>query len=159
MRDRAARIMLFLSVFILLSIYGIIQLQEWIEVKDLNNETSIYEDIDPTAISDNRTDKDGYLFSFYGDKTPQPIVDFDLKQFFPQEAKKADIRFQTVVVLAQIDEMGNLKSAKVVSGKAGYGFDEAAIKIVNLARFTPGYVGETPVKMSHRVPINFTLDE
>lgn len=151
--------MLFLSAFFLLSIYGIIQLQEWITVKDQNNETSIYKDIDSLAISANRTDHNGYLYSFNADKVPQPIIDFDLRQFFPKEAKKANIRVQTVVVMVQIDETGALKGAKIVSGKAGYGFDEAAMKIINLARFTPGYVGKTPVKMAHRVSINFTLEE
>lgn len=160
MRNRAVKITLFLLAFILLSIYGIIQLQEWIEVKDQNNETSIYEDIDPSAISAaNITDKDGYLYSFNADKVPHPIIDRDLKQFFPQEAKKANIRSQTVVVMVQIDEIGTLKGVKIVSEKSGYGFDEAAIRIINLAKFTPGYVSGRPVKMAHRVPINFTLDE
>jgi len=33
------------------------------------------------------------------------------------------------------------------------------MKIIRLAKFTPGYVGGKPVKMAHRIPINFTLDE
>jgi len=159
-RNRAVKITLFLLGFILLSIYGIIQLQKWIEVKDQNNETSIYEDIDPSAISAaNKTDKDGYLYSFNADKVPHPIIDCDLKQFFPQEAKKANIRSQTVVVMVQIDEIGAIKGVKIVSKKSDYGFDEAAIRIINLAKFTPGYVSGRPAKMAHRVPINFTLEE
>ena len=136
-----------------------VEKQEWVEGKNKNGDDPIEDDINVNAVSGNGTDKDGYLFSFNGDKVPTPIIDFDLKQFFPAAAKAANITEKTVVVLVQIDETGALKSAKIASGKAGYGFDEAAIKIINLARFSPGYIAGKPVKMSHRVPINFTLDE
>lgn len=136
-----------------------VEKQEWVEGKNKNGDDPIDEDINVNAVSGNGTDKDGYLFSFNGDKVPTPIIDFDLKQFFPAAAKAANITEKTVVILVQIDETGQLKSAKIASGKAGYGFDEAAIKIINMARFSPGYVAGKPVKMSHRVPINFTLDE
>jgi protein TonB len=136
-----------------------VEKQEWVEGKKETGDDPIMEDINVNAVSGNGTDKDGYLFSFNGDKVPTPIIDFDLKQFFPAAAKSANITEKTVVILVQIDETGALKSAKIASGKAGYGFDEAAIKIINLARFSPGYVAGKPVKMSHRVPINFTLDE
>ncbi|MBP7280161.1 MAG: energy transducer TonB [Leptospiraceae bacterium] len=136
-----------------------VEKSEWVEGKKDSGDDPIEDDINVNAVSGNGTDKDGYLFSFNGDKVPTPIIDFDLKQFFPPAAKAANITDKTVVVLVQIDETGALKSAKIASGKAGYGFDEAAIKIINLARFSPGYVAGKPVKMSHRVPINFTLDE
>lgn len=136
-----------------------VEKSEWVEGSNKNADDPIDEDINVNAVSGNGTDKDGYLFSFNGDKVPTPIIDFDLKQFFPAAAKAANITDKTVVVLVQIDETGALKSAKIASGKAGYGFDEAAIKIINMARFSPGYVKGKPVKMSHRVPINFTLDE
>lgn len=136
-----------------------VEKQEWVEGKNKNGDDPIDDDINVNAVSGNGTDKDGYLFSFNGDKVPTPIIDFDLKQFFPAAAKAANITEKTVVILVQIDETGQLKSAKIASGKAGYGFDEAAIKIINMARFSPGYVAGKPVKMSHRVPINFTLDE
>jgi periplasmic protein TonB len=136
-----------------------VEKQEWVEGKNKNGDDPIDEDINVNAVSGNGTDKEGYLFSFNGDKVPTPIIDFDLKQFFPAAAKAANITEKTVVILVQIDETGQLKSAKIASGKAGYGFDEAAIKIINMARFSPGYVAGKPVKMSHRVPINFTLDE
>ena len=136
-----------------------VEKQDWVEGNKETGDDPILDDINVNAVSGNGTDKDGYLFSFNGDKVPTPIIDFDLKQFFPPAAKAANITDKTVVVLVQIDETGALKSAKIASGKAGYGFDEAAIKIINLARFSPGYVAGKPVKMSHRVPINFTLDE
>ena len=117
-----------------------VEKSEWVEGKKDSGDDPIEDDINVNAVSGNGTDKDGYLFSFNGDKVPTPIIDFDLKQFFPPAAKAANITDKTVVVLVQIDETGALKSAKIASGKAGYGFDEAAIKIINLARFSPGYV-------------------
>jgi protein TonB len=101
-----------------------VEKQEWVEGKNKNGDDPIDDDINVNAVSGNGTDKDGYLFSFNGDKVPTPIIDFDLKQFFPAAAKAANITEKTVVILVQIDETGQLKSAKIASGKAGYGFDE-----------------------------------
>jgi len=137
-----------------------VEKQDWVEgKKDSKTDDPIDEDINENALSGNGTDKDGFLYSYNGDRVPTPIIDFDLKQFFPEAAKQANITDKVVVLLVQIDETGKLVSAKIVSGKAGYGFDEAAMKIIQLAKFTPGYVGGKPVKMAHRIPINFTLDE
>jgi len=136
-----------------------VEKSEWVEGKNKGNDDPDESDIDPNVVSGNGTDKDGYLFSYNGDKPPTPIIDFDLRQFFPAQAKAANITDKVVVMLVQIDETGKLMSSKIVSGKAGYGFDEAAIKIINMTRFSPGYMSGKPTKMSHRVPINFTLDE
>ncbi|MCB1157432.1 MAG: energy transducer TonB [Leptospiraceae bacterium] len=136
-----------------------VEKNEWVEGKKQTGTDPSNEDINLNAVSGDGTDKDGYLYSFNGDKVPTPIVDFDLKQYFPEAAKAANITDKTLVVLVQIDEKGNLMTAKIVSGKAGYGFDEAAIKIIKRARFLPGYVKGKPVKMAHRLPITFTLDE
>ncbi len=136
-----------------------VEKQEWVEGKNKNADDPSDEDINPNAVSGNGTDKDGYLFSYNGDKVPTARIDFDLKQFFPPAAKAANITNKVVVVLIQVEEDGKLTSAKIVSGKAGYGFDEAALKIVNLARFSPGYIAGKPVKMSHRLPVQFTLDD
>ena len=136
-----------------------VEKDDWVEGKKDTGPDPDKADIDLNAVSGDGTDKDGYLFSFNGDRVPTPIVDFDLQQFFPEAAKRANITDKTVVVLVQISETGKLMGARVVNGKAGYGFDEAAIKIVKLARFTPGYVKGKPVKMAHRLPITFTLDE
>ncbi|AXR62654.1 energy transducer TonB [Leptospira mayottensis] len=136
-----------------------VEKQEWVEGSDKNADDPIDEDLNPNALSGNGTDKDGFLFSYNGDKTPTPIIDFDLRDFFPPQAKSAGIVTKQVVVIVQIDEQGNLQGAKVASGKAGFGFDEAALKIVKLARWSPGYVQGRPTKMSHRVPIHFNLED
>ena len=104
-------------------------------------------------------DKDGYLFSFHGDSTPSPIVDFDLKDYFPLEARKAGIKNKELIALIQVDETGKLNSAKIVSGKAGFGFDEAALKVVHRAKYNAGCLNGKPVKMVHRMQINFLLHE
>lgn len=137
-----------------------VEKKEWVEGSSDTADDPVGDaDLDPNAISGDGTDKNGYLYSFHGDKPPTPIIDFDLKQFFPEQAKAANITEKLVVVMVRIDEEGKLMDAKVVSEKAGYGFDEAAIKIIKLARFSPGYVKGKPVKMAHRLPINFTLEE
>lgn len=138
-----------------------VEKKDWVEGKKKDGpDASPDEDIDPNKVSGTGTDKDGYMFSYMGSQPPKPIVgDLDLKKFFPPAAKAANITDKEVVVLVQIDETGKLVGAKVVSGKAGYGFDEAAIKIVNSIRFSPGVNKGKPVKMNHRMPIRFSLDD
>lgn len=60
-----------------------IEKQEWVEGsnKDKADEPD-NSDINPNQLSGNGTDKDGYLFSFNGDKMPTAIIDFDLKNIF-----------------------------------------------------------------------------
>jgi protein TonB len=137
-----------------------VEKEEWVEGKNKEGkDPENNEDINPNKLSGSGTDKDGYLYSYFGDKPPTPIIDFDLKKFYPQEAKAAGISNKTVIVLVQVDEKGVLISGKIVSGHAGYGFDEAAMRIIRLLRFSPGYVKGKPVRMSHRMPIVFTLEE
>jgi len=137
-----------------------VEKQEWVEgtSKD-KNDAPDDSDINPNQLAGNGTDKDGYLFSYNGDKMPTAIIDFNLKDYFPPQAKAANITEKTVVVLVQVNEDGTLQSAKIVSGKQGYGFEDAAMKIIHRARFSPGYVQGQPRKMSHRMPIVFSLEE
>ncbi|MDF3819745.1 energy transducer TonB [Leptospira sp. 96542] len=137
-----------------------VEKQEWVEGsnKDKADEPD-NSDINPNQLAGNGTDKDGYLFSYNGDKTPTAIIDFDLKQYFPPQAKAANITEKQVIMLVQVNEDGSLQSAKVVSGRIGYGFEEAAMQIIRRARFSPGYVQGQPKKMSHRMPITFSLEE
>ncbi|WP_411821449.1 energy transducer TonB [Leptospira sp. 'Mane'] len=138
-----------------------VEKNDWVEGsnKDQSAEAPDDSDINPNQLSGDGTDKDGFLFSYNGDRPPTPIIDFDLKSFFPEAAKAANISTKTVVVMVQVDETGQLQGAKIASGKAGYGFDEAALKIIRMARFVPGYNKGKPTKMSHRLPILFDLDD
>ncbi len=133
--------------------------QEWIEGMSKNAPDAAADDLDINAVSGDGTDRDGYLFSFNGDRPPAPFIDFDLRQFFPKAAKDANITSGTVIVQVQVDEKGNLKAARVVSGRSGYGFDEAALRVIHMARFSPGYVKGKPIKMNHRIPVRFVLEE
>lgn len=137
-----------------------VERQEWIEGTDrrANAKDAIEEDIDVNQLSGDGTDRDGYQYSFSGDRYPAPILNFDLRKFFPAEAKRAQIREKRVLVRIQVEADGTLRSARIVSPPAGFGFDEAAMKVVNMARFSPGYVRGRPVKMVHDLPIRFYLE-
>jgi protein TonB len=116
------------------------------------------EDVNTNKISGDGTDPDGYLFSFNGDKPPSAIIDFDLRRYYPPEAKSANVLEYTVTVLVQVDEKGKLMGASIASGQAMYGFNEAALKVVNRARFYPGYKDGKPVRMAHHLAIRFVLE-
>lgn len=72
-----------------------VEKQEWVEGSNQNAEDPIDEDLNPNALSGNGTDKDGYLFSYNGDKTPTPIIDFDLRVFFSGSGQISRNCFQT----------------------------------------------------------------
>ncbi|MGL4368420.1 MAG: energy transducer TonB [Spirochaetota bacterium] len=133
--------------------------QEWVEGKKKTGDDPDQEDINTNQISGDGTDRDGYLFSFNGDKKPSIIADFDLRQYFPLAAKEANVTQFSVTVLVQVDEQGRLVSASVASGPAPYGFNDAALKIVHRARFSPGYKAGHPVKMAHWQDISFVLED
>jgi protein TonB len=135
-----------------------VEKSEWVEGSKKTGPEPVESDINTNQISDNGTDKDGYLFSFNGDSPPRAIVDFDLRQYYPPEAKSANIKNFQVTVLVQVDEDGSLISANIASGKASYGFNEQAMKVVKRMRFSPGYKKGKRVKMAHYLPITFTLE-
>jgi len=138
-----------------------IEVQEWIEGSNSNKKADVpvNEVKDTNALSGTGTDKDGYLYSVRGDRPPRPIFNFDLKKFFPDEARRANITNQVVVVRIQVDDSGSLISSNVVSRAAGYGFDDAAVEVLNRARFVPGYKDGVPVKMIHDLAVRFMLDK
>ena len=102
-------------------------------------------------------DKSSYSDSYNVDSPPIIKIDFDLYQYYPEEAKKANINSFTVTVLLKIDENGSLVSAEIASGNAPYGFNEQALKVVKRSQFIPGYKNGKPVKMSYYLPILFSL--
>lgn len=60
-----------------------------------------------------------------------------------------------VYLMAYIDSLGNLDSAKVIKG-LGYGIDEAALNAVKLSKFTPGYTHKI-IKRNFSGPSKFRL--
>ncbi|PKL35284.1 MAG: energy transducer TonB [Spirochaetae bacterium HGW-Spirochaetae-1] len=110
------------------------------------------------ALSGNSTDGDGYLFSIHGDSPPVPVIRFNVNNYYPAEARRANIKKKTVMVNIRVDERGTLDSVRVASEPAGYGFDEAAVRILKLARFRPGYKNGRRVKMNHTIAFTFQLE-
>ncbi len=135
-----------------------VERQDWVEGSSKTGEDPEEKEINTNQISGDGTDKNGYLFSFNGDMPPKEIVDFDLRQYFPAEAKSANIKQYPVTLLLQIDENGTLITANISSGKAPYGFNEQAIKAVKRMRFSPGYKSGKRVKMAHYLTIRFDLE-
>jgi periplasmic protein TonB len=135
-----------------------VEKDDWVEGTKKTGPDPDVKDINTNQISGDGTDKDGFLFSFKGDAPPAPIIDFDLRQYFPPEAKAANLTKYQVTVLIQVDEKGNLITANIASGPAPFGFNEQAMKVINRVRFRPGYKGGHPVKMAHHLPITFTLE-
>lgn len=135
-----------------------VERQDWVEGSSKTGADPEEKEINTNQISGDGTDKDGYLFSFNGDMEPKAIVDFDLRQYYPAAAKSANIMKHQVTVLVQIDESGSLISANIASGKAPYGFNEQALKVVKRMRFSPGYKNGKRVKMAHYLPVTFSLE-
>ncbi|MDF3819909.1 TonB family protein [Leptospira sp. 96542] len=137
-----------------------VEKQDWVEGSNKDaEEKPDNSDLNPNQLSGDGTDKDGFLYSFNGDRPPTPIIDFDLKPYFPEAAKAANISQKTIVTMVQVDETGQLQNVRIVSSRVGYGFEEAAMKIIRRARFSPGYDKGKPTKMAHRLPITFDLEE
>jgi len=136
-----------------------VEKKEWVEGTGGDDASDAeWEEESVNAVSGDGTDRDGYYFSFRGDKAPFPVIDFNLSKYFPKEAKRANITDKIVRVRVQVDADGKLKSVRVVSKKIGYGFEEAAVKVMQKVRFRPGYIAGRPTKMTHEFPIHFILE-
>lgn len=64
----------------------------------------------------------------------------------------------TVVVRFAVNADSTLSDLKVVGKKAGYGFDEAAIKLVQgSGKWIPAHVEGKHIKSQLQLPVNFTI--
>lgn len=136
-----------------------VEKSEWIEGTGKDKPDADNTDIDINKLSGDGTDKDGYMFADLSDHPPVPIIDFDLNKYFPQAGRSANIQRKTVLLQMQVNADGTINSAKIVSPPSGYGFDEAAMKVVARLRFRPGKISGKAVKMLMRVPITFVLED
>ncbi len=132
-----------------------VEKKEWVE--GTSTKGADPDDEGEDRVSGTGTDPDGYYFSIGADRLPEPIVDFDLNQYFPREARTALIRRRTVMVMVKIDERGLLQGYEVLSEPSGLGFEEAAVKVVKRMRFRPGRKDGKAVRMLCRLPITFEL--
>lgn len=109
-----------------------------------------------STISKNEFDNSEYLKS--AEVMPEPVGGMKAildKVVYPQNAKKNKIE-GTVLILADIDEYGEVNYAKVING-IGYGCNESAKIAVYYAQFKPGMVKGKPVKVEMKIPIVFKL--
>lgn len=136
-----------------------VEKQEWIEGTGKDKPDAEGTDININKLSGDGTDTEGYMYADLSDHPPIPILDFDLNKYFPQAARSANITSKTVLLLMQVNEDGSIRSAKIVSPPSGYGFDEAAMKVVQRLRFRPGKMSGRPVKMLLQLPIKFRLED
>jgi periplasmic protein TonB len=136
-----------------------VEKEEWLEGTGTDRPDAENTDVNVNRLSGDGTDPDGYMFADLSDRPPEPIIDFDLNKFFPPAARSANITRKTVVVQLQVNDDGSLKSARIISPPSGYGFDEAAMKVLDRIRFRPGKIGGRPVKMVLRLPITFVLED
>ncbi len=74
---------------------------------------------------------------------------------YPEMAKSAKLEGK-VYVLVLINESGSVDDAKVIKG-IGLGCDEAAIKAIKKAKFSPGKNGGAAIKAKLTMAINFKL--
>lgn len=132
-----------------------VEKNEWLEGGSKNGKDPVDDGED--RVSGTGTDSEGYYFSYSADRMPEPIVDFDLNEYFPRKARSASIKKKTVLVMVKIDENGALRGAELASEPSELGFDEAALTVVRRMRFRPGKKGGKSVKMLCKLPITFEL--
>lgn len=90
----------------------------------------------------------------------QALSDFVVNKIeYPQSAVDRDAE-GTVNISFVIDEKGKVVNAETIGNKAGNGFDDEAIRIVNqMPDWKPGTVKGKPVKTRLTLPITFKLAE
>jgi protein TonB len=92
------------------------------------------------------------------EEMPEPIGGISRIQekiVYPELAKRAGIEGK-VLVLAFVDESGNVTKAEVIKG-IGMGCDEAAINAILQTKFKPGQQRGKPVKVQITIPVTFKL--
>ena len=92
------------------------------------------------------------------EEMPEPIGGISRIQekiVYPELAKRAGIEGK-VLVLAFVDESGNVTKAEVIKG-IGLGCNEAAINAILQTKFKPGIQRGKPVKVRVTIPVTFKL--
>ena len=92
------------------------------------------------------------------EEMPEPIGGISGIQkriVYPELAKRAGIEGK-VLVLAFVDESGNVTKAEVIKG-IGLGCNEAAINAILQTKFKPGIQRGKPVKVRVTIPVTFKL--
>lgn len=76
---------------------------------------------------------------------------------YPKKARKKKIEGRVIVQFV-IEKDGSIGEVKVVRGKDSE-LDKEAVRIIkNLKPFTPGMMGDTPVRVWYSLPIDFKIE-
>ena len=92
-------------------------------------------------------------------KKPFVKINFKLSDYYPNEAKKKNIRKGESSLRVFIDKKGNLACYTIIKKSEQKEFDEAAIKIIKKAKYKAGEINSSPVDSYVVFPIHFSLDE
>ncbi len=136
-----------------------VQKEEWIEGTGEDRPDAANTDVNINKLSGTGTDADGYMFADLADRPPIPMIDFNPNDYFPKEARSANIFRQSVIVRFQVNENGKVNSARIISPPAKYGFDEAAMKVVSKIKFRPGKEKGKPKKMWTDYELRFEFED
>lgn len=75
---------------------------------------------------------------------------------YPSEAKEKKIEGKVIVEFI-VEKDGSISNAKIVK-KAGHGFDEETLRVINaMPNWKPGRQNGKPVRVSYTLPIRFSL--
>ena len=85
------------------------------------------------------------------------LKELQKKVLYPSVAVQAGIEGRVVVQFV-IDNKGMVLNPSIVRGIGG-GCDEEAIRVIKLAKFTPGMQRGKPVAVKYTIPISFKLSE
>jgi protein TonB len=85
------------------------------------------------------------------------LKELQKKVLYPSVAVQAGIEGRVVVQFV-INDKGIVLNPSIVRGIGG-GCDEEAIRVIKLARFSPGMQRGKPVAVKYTIPISFKLSE
>lgn len=88
--------------------------------------------------------------------TQMPKVRKEVRALYPPDAKKAGIT-GAVVIEILIDQKGNVREAKVISGP-GSGLNEAAVEALKQFEFSPAQIKDQSVAVKVRYTYRFVLE-
>ncbi|MDC7124350.1 MAG: TonB family protein, partial [Spirochaetales bacterium] len=120
------------------------------QIQTETEEKSEIETSSQTAIKEK---KENFLPFYKVEKRPEFIHKANLQ--YPIQAKKRKIE-GTVIIEADIDSKGILRKINIAKS-AGFGFDEAASKMISESTFKPAYSEGKPVAVRMRFTIVFKL--
>ncbi|GEM_PF-5868411 len=107
------------------------------------------------AKANSRNLKRRMFIPFYKvDKRPDFLYKAELK--YPLKAKQLGVE-GTVILEADIDTEGKIINIRIIK-KAGFGFDEAALNMIKMSKFSPAYSNGKPVPVRMRFTILFKLE-